>query len=210
MDKTLFIVFEGVDGSGKSTQIELLKSKFTECKLKVMVTREPSDGPIGMLIRNIMMNRMQADQSTMAALFLADRLDHIGNAVNGMKNRLLDGYNIICSRYYFSSYAFQSEYVPVDWVVESNSLCKSYLKPDLIFYLDVDPETCVQRLTRGRVEIEMYENIDKITKAHQGYLTAFDKYGRDENIKIIDGNNDVDKISDDIWQEVEKYLMVHQ
>ena len=210
MNRPLFIVIEGVDGSGKSTQIELLKFRFKELNLKVMDTREPSDGPVGMLIRNIMMNRMQADQSTLAALFLADRLDHINNPVNGMRNRLNNGFHIICSRYYFSSYAFQNEYVPIEWVVHCNSLCKSYLKPDMIIYLNVDPSTCIKRLNRGRVEIEMYENIEKINKAHEGFLEAFERYGQDENIRIIDGNKDVVQISEDIWQVVEKQLLIHQ
>src|SRR6185295_4626013 len=109
MKNSLFIVIEGVDGSGKSTQIELLKQKFIERGLKIMDTHEPSNGPVGMLIRNIMVGRIQTDQSTIASLFLADRLDHINNPINGMKKRLNEGYNIICSRYYFSSYAFQSE-----------------------------------------------------------------------------------------------------
>lgn len=210
MKRPLFIVIEGVDGSGKSTQIELLKFRFKELNLKVMDTREPSEGPVGMLIKNIMMNRMQADQSTLAALFLADRLDHINNPVNGMKNRLKSGFNIICSRYYFSSYAFQSEYVPVDWVVNCNSLCKSYLKPDLTIYLNVDPLACIKRLSSGRVETEMYENLEKIKKAHEGFLTAFEKYGQDENINIIDGNKNVEEISEDIWKVVEKHLLIHQ
>ena len=210
MNRPLFIVIEGVDGSGKSTQIEMLKARFKELDLKVMDTREPSEGPIGMLIKSIMMNRLQADQTTVAALFLADRLDHINNPVNGIKNRLKNGFNIICSRYYFSSYAFQSEYVPVEWVVNCNSLCKSYLKPDMIIYLSVDPATCIKRLNSGRVEIEMYENLEKIKKAHEGFLTAFEKYGQDENIEIIDGNKNVGEISDDIWQVVEKHLLIHQ
>lgn len=210
MNRPLFLVIEGVDGSGKSTQIELLRSRFRELNLKVMDTREPSEGPVGMLIKNIMMNRLQADQTTVAALFLADRLDHINNPVNGMKNRLKNGFNIICSRYYFSSYAFQSEYVPEEWVVYCNSICKSLLKPDMIIYLSVDPVTCFKRLNSGRVEVEMYENLDKIKKAHEAFLAAFEKYGQDENIRIMDGNKDVHEISDDIWRVVEKHLLIHQ
>ncbi len=204
--RPLFIVIEGADGSGKTTQIEILKKKFKDLQLKIMDTHEPSDGPVGMLIRNVMKERIQTDPSTVAALFIADRLDHINNPINGMKNRLKNGYNIICSRYYFSNFAFQSEFVPIDWLVHCNSLCKSYLKPDIIFYLSVDPVTCNNRLTNGRVDIEIYETLEKIIKTHREFLTAFEKYGQDENIHIIDGNKSIEDTSHQIWSVIENHL----
>ena len=204
--RPLFIVIEGADGSGKTTQIEILKKRFKDLRLKIMDTHEPSDGPVGMLIRNIMKDRIQTDPSTVAALFIADRLDHINNPINGMKNRLKEGYNIICSRYYFSNFAFQSEYVPIDWLVNCNSLCKSYLKPDIIFYLSVDPVACSNRLTNGRVDIEIYETLEKIIKTHREFLTSFEKYGQDENIHIIDGNKSIEDTSHQIWSVIENHL----
>ncbi|MEO8109369.1 MAG: dTMP kinase [Ginsengibacter sp.] len=205
MKDPIFIVIEGVDGSGKSTQIELLKHKFMESGLKIMDTHEPSNGPIGMLIRNIMIGRIQTDQSTIASLFLADRLDHINNPINGMKKRLSEGYNIISSRYYFSSYAFQSEYVPIEWIVNCNSLCKEYLKPDIIFYLNVDPVTCSTRLAKNRIGAEIYENLEKIIKANNEFLNAFEKYGKDENIFIIDGNQSIDAIQKNMWDNIASF-----
>lgn len=205
--RPLFIVFEGIDGSGKTTQIELLKQRFKNLKLPIVDTHEPSDGPIGMLIRNIMKERIQTDDATVASLFVADRLDHINNPINGMKRRLREGYNVICSRYYFSNYAFQSEYVPIDWLVSSNSLCKSYLKPDIIFYLSVDPIACSNRLTHGRVDMEIYEVLEKMIKAHREFLSVFDKFGKDENIYIIDGNTSIEQTSDQIWSKIESYIL---
>lgn len=206
IQRPLFIVIEGVDGSGKTTQIELLKKRFKEQQLKIMDTHEPSDGPVGMLIRNVMKERIQTDPSTVAALFVADRLDHINNPVNGMKKRMEEGYNIICSRYYFSNYAFQSEYVPIDWLVSCNSLCKEYLQPDLVFYLSVDPETCSKRIAAGRVDIEIYETLEKITRTHQEFLEVFDQYGKDENIHIIDGNRSIEETGRQIWDIVSGLL----
>ena len=202
----LFIVFEGLDGSGKTTQIKLLKEKFKSSGLKVTDTHEPTDGPVGMMIRNVMRRRIQMDQPTLAALFLADRLDHINNPMDGMKTRLEQGFNIICSRYYFSNYAFQSEFVPVDWLAECNSLCKNYLKPDLIFYLDVDPAVCNERINTGRVNVEIYENLEKLVKTHTQFLKAFEQYGKDENIHIIRGKKSIEDTHRDIWNITKKQI----
>ena len=204
--RPLFIVIEGIDGSGKTTQIELLKDNFKKRELKALDTHEPSDGPVGMLIQNIMKGRLQTDPSTLATLFTADRLDHINNPINGIKKRLKEGYNVICSRYYFSNYAFQSEYVPIKWLIDINSLCKSYIKPDIIFYLNVDPVECNKRITKGRVDIEMYENLEKLTKTHNAFLQHFEEYGHDENIHIIDGNQSLEEVSNQIWNISEKLL----
>jgi dTMP kinase len=195
----LFIVIEGIDGCGKTTQIELLKRKFKSNNRKVIDTHEPTDGPIGSLIRNIMKGRVQTDQSTIAALFAADRLDHINNPVNGMLKKRAEGFNIICSRYYFSNYAFQSEYVPIDWLVSMNSLSKNFIKADFTFYINVDPKICIERISTGRSEIEMYENYDKLNNTHQAFLSHFEHYGQDENIHIIDGHQSIEKIGDNIW-----------
>ena len=201
--KPLFIVIEGIDGCGKTTQIELLKTKFKSRDLKVIETAEPTDGPIGSLIRNIMKGRVQTDQSTIAALFAADRLDHINNPVNGMLKKREEGYNIICSRYYFSNYAFQSEYVPIEWLVSMNSLSKNYIKADFTFYINLDPKVCVERIAKGRSEIEMYENYDKLKSTHDAFLKHFKDHGVDENIHLIDGSQSIEAIGDEIWGIVE-------
>lgn len=201
--RPLFIVIEGIDGCGKSTQIELLKRRFQEEGAKALETHEPTDSPIGMIIRNIMKGRIQTDQATIGALFAADRLDHINNPVNGMEKRMDEGYNIIASRYYFSSYAFQSEFVPIDWLVNMNSLAKSYLKPDVIFYINLDPVICNQRISASRADIEMYENLDKLTKTHEAYLKCFKDYGQDENIHYLDGTRSIEELATDIWEVVE-------
>jgi dTMP kinase len=200
--KPLFIVVEGVDGSGKTTQINLLLERFKQIKHPAMDTFEPTDGPVGSLLRNVLKRRIQADQYTIAGLFLADRLDHINNPVNGMKKYMDEGYTVICSRYYFSTYAFQSEYISPEWLVNCNALPKSQFKPDLIIYLNVHPEDSMTRIEEGRVETELYETKEKLTKAHLAYLEAFEKYGEDENIHIIDGSQSIQSISDKIWDLV--------
>jgi dTMP kinase len=206
MQQPLFIVLEGVDGSGKSTQINLLKSRMQATGMQAVDTHEPTDNAIGKFIRSIMKGETTTDPATTAALFLADRLEHINNPQHGMKRQLAHGCHVICSRYYFSSYAFQSEFVPVEWVVQCNSLCKKQLQPDIIFYLNVDPQTCSERIAKGRDGIEIYETIEKINKAHHAFLAMFEKYGTDENIHIINGNDDSESISNAIWKIVSETM----
>ena len=88
MKKNLFIAFEGIDGSGKSTQVKMLAEKLISEGHKVYTTFEPTDSPIGSIIRNIMKGRMQADHKTIAGLFVADRLDHLLNEVNGIVKKM--------------------------------------------------------------------------------------------------------------------------
>ena len=101
--KGSFIVFEGIDGSGKTTQINLLKQKIEALNIKCLETREPSDGPIGVMIRQCLTGRMQMDEAALAALFAADRLDHINNGTNGLKNKLEDEICVISDRFVLSN-----------------------------------------------------------------------------------------------------------
>src|SRR5687767_4680396 len=108
MKKNLFLAFEGIDGSGKSTQVKKLAHKLAEEGHKVCTTCEPTTGPIGKMIRDIFNHRMEGDQRTIAALFAADRLEHLLNKQDGILKKLEEGYTVITDRYYFSSYAYHS------------------------------------------------------------------------------------------------------
>ena len=103
MKKNLFIALEGIDGSGKSTQMTRLAEKLTSSGHKVYTTFEPTDSPIGSVIKNIMKGRIDADHKTIAALFAADRLDHLLNGVNGIVKKMKEGFTVITDRFYFSS-----------------------------------------------------------------------------------------------------------
>lgn len=199
IEKPLFIVFEGIDGSGKTTQINLLKDKFEETQRKAAIESEPTNGEIGILIQKILKGGLEIDEPSISALFLADRLNHI-NKPNGLKQKLSQGFNVICSRYYFSNYAFQSENVPFQWLVDCNSLCKTYLKPDIIFYLDVDPLKCYERIIKRGKDIEIYENSKKLERTHRKYLQAFNHFANEENIFIINGDKKMEDINKKIWE----------
>ncbi|MCL1875906.1 MAG: dTMP kinase [Synergistaceae bacterium] len=199
--RELFIAFEGIDGSGKSTQIRRLAARLSSLGHECYETAEPTDGPVGLIIRQIMAHKIKADNRVIAGLFVADRLDHLTNEINGIANMVKNGITVLTDRYYLSSYAYQGVFVPMSWVIEANSLSAAILRPSLNIFIDVDPEIAARRV-KDRSHAELYETLDTLTKIRAQYFKAFDAVGREENIVIIDGNQSADKVEFDIWESI--------
>ncbi|HRI20772.1 MAG TPA: dTMP kinase [Panacibacter sp.] len=206
MNNNLFIALEGIDGSGKSTQAKKLTEKLTANGHKVYSTFEPTDSPIGSLIRNILKGRIKADDRTIAGLFVADRLDHLLNEVNGIVKKLDEGYTVITDRYYFSSYAYHGTHMDMDWVIAANAMSANILKPDINIFIDVPPETCMKRISENRNIVELYETLDNLKNVREKYFEAFEKLTARENIFITNGNRSYDEIAAEVWNEVERIL----
>lgn len=206
MNKGIFIAFEGIDGSGKSTQVKLLTNKLKENGYKVYSTFEPTDSPIGSIIRNVFNHRIIADNRTIAGLFVADRLDHLLNETNGILKKIEEGYIVITDRYYFSSYAYHGVHMPMDWVINSNSMSSDLLRPTINIYVDICPDESMSRITKDRSLIELYENKEYLKEVREKYFEAFEKLKEQENISIIDGNRKPEIISDEIWSQVKSLL----
>ncbi len=204
MSKNLFIALEGIDGSGKSTQVRLLADKLEAAGRKTYTTFEPTDSPIGSLIRDVFNHRMAAGHQVIAGLFVADRLDHLMNNTNGILKKLKEGFTVITDRYYFSSYAYQGAHMSLDWVIQANSLSADLLRPDLNIYIDISPEQGIERLNKGRISFELYETIENLGKVREKYLEAFKKLKSTENVFVTDGNRPAEAIAADIWNEVSR------
>ncbi len=202
MKRNFFIAFEGLDGSGKSTQIQPLADKLKLQGYKVYTTSEPTNNRIGLLIKDIFNHKMEADHRTIAALYAADRLEHLLNKTDGILKKLEEGYTVITDRYYFSSYAYHGTHMDMDWVIEINSLSAGLLRPDLNIFIDVPIDVCVKRLNQGRSLTELYENEENLNKVRKKYFEAFEKLSGKEKIFITDGNRPAELIAKDIWQEV--------
>ncbi|MBU3676228.1 MAG: dTMP kinase [Chitinophagaceae bacterium] len=188
IQRPLFIVLEGIDGSGKSTQARLLEDRLLALGLQCHRTFEPTDNKIGRLIRSVIRQEEKLNPETLAALFVADRLDHILDANYGMKAQLAQGRHVVCDRYYFSSYAYHSLDVPMQWVIQSNSLCAELLKPDIIFFIDVDPALSMQRIANNREQNDLFETQAQLEKIRANYLKAIALKKEDEHIVFINGN----------------------
>ena len=180
----MYIVFEGIDGAGKSTQIKLLKEWLEANGLEVETMVEPTDSEVGKLIRKILQRHDATTdriQKTLGLLFAADRML--------IMDKLSDDKKVILSdRSFISSLAYQE---PVEWIRELNKYAK---KPDLVLLLDLDVKTSVAR-TSGEDE---FENEEFLTNVKANYL----KIIKDFNHEIIDANNGINKVSSDIKKAV--------
>ncbi len=205
----VLIAFEGIDGSGKSTQIRLLAERLQQMGISFYTTMEPSDAPIGSMIRQILTGRMQADPKVIAALFTADRLDHLLNDVNGVVRKIENGTVVLMDRYYFSSYAYQSVELPMDWLIHANEPCKEILRPEINLFLDIEPKLAMERISKNRFQKELFEEQSRLEQVRQNYLEAFDKLHGEERVIVINGNQDPQAVADDIWMVVQEYVTVH-
>jgi len=201
-----FIVFEGIDGSGLSTQASLLKEYLGE---NALLTKEPTDGPIGMLIRTALKGRIKFDNTTISLLFAADRADHIKNIKQIQKTKKIK--NIICDRYYLSNYAYQSinNTTPINTKLEFLKKINSNApKPDLTIFIDVPAEVCIRRIKKNRFHIELYENtkiLDAVRKNYHAIIKE-QKEEEKENIEIVDGDRDIEEVRKDIIKIYKKFF----
>lgn len=204
--KGSFIAFEGIDGSGKSTQIKMLAEKLKDMGVNYYVTREPTDSPIGSLIHQIMTGRIKTDNKVIAALFAADRLDHLLNDTDGIVPKIEEGIAVITDRYYFSSYAYHSVDMPMDWVINANEQSSNILRPTATVFIDLNPDTAIERIKANRFHQELFEKKSRLIKVREKYLEAFERLKEEENVIIIDGSRDPDVIAKDIWERVNQYF----
>jgi len=184
---TRLIVLEGLDGAGTTTQGKRLVAHLQGAGRKVHLTREPSDGPIGRLIRELLTGHHAiADQairqSTFGLLFAADRLDHLQREV---EPQLAAGATVISDRWYHSSLAYQGTGADRDWIATLNARAR---RPDLTIFLEVRPEVAAQRrVAAGRVQ-ELFEDMRMQEEVDAGYRATLAELGaQGERIEIVDG-----------------------
>lgn len=196
-----FIVFEGIDGSGKSTQIAMLAKRLKESGEKVYVTAEPTFSASGGIIRDALSGAVKRSTCELAALFVWDRINHNINKANGINKMLEEGYTVISDRYYYSSLAYQGEATDYEWVKALNCSCPEIRKPDLCVFIDVSPEVAIERITSDRATTEIFEEVGKLTRIRDTFLRIFDDL-KDDNVAIINGDGTPDKVSDEVYESI--------
>lgn len=197
-----FIVFEGIDGSGKSTQLKILAERMREKGIACHETLEPTYGLVGGILHDILSKKIKADPKVTAGLFVTDRLDHLLNENDGVVKTLNEGITVLCDRYYFSSYAYQGSEVPLGWVIDANSLCADVLRADYTIFIDVSPEVAMERINQNREETELFENTEKLTAVRNAYLKAFEMMKDKENIIIINGDQSMEAVAKEVERAV--------
>lgn len=206
-----FIVIEGLDGAGTTTQANLLKQSVAKRGLPVHLTWEPTAGPIGSILRLILAGRVvnlprsgvasPPGEAILALLFAADRLDHLDNDIGP---RLIEGTHVVCDRYYLSSLAYQTlgDGLAIEWVRQLNARC---MRPDLTIFVDTAPDECLRRIHAQGRHLELYEELNKLEKVRQNYLRIVDILSREgENIRVVDGEQPVDEVAGHIAEIAER------
>ncbi len=193
-----FIVFEGLDGAGKSTQIEWLARRLREKGRRVYCTTEPTESVTGGLLRDALGGVSHRTAAEMAALFVLDRTFHNSNPVNGIQKMLNDGYDVICDRYYYSSMAYQGSETDPDWVRDMNLNCPEIMRPDICIFLDLTPQQSMARITGGRATKEIYENEERLTLVRDRFYAVFEELKGRENIHVVDAFRTIEEIHEEI------------
>lgn len=199
MERGRFIVFEGIDGAGKTTQIDLLEKRLRESGRRVYRTAEPTDSVTGGLLRDALSGVSKRTPCELAALFALDRIHHNVNPVNGIEKMLADGVDVICDRYYYSSLAYQGSEISGDWVWNMNLDCPEIRRPDLCIFLDLTPEESMARISRGRVTQEIYETRERLEAVRNRFLEVFDRLGTRDAVITVNAARSIEDIHADIW-----------
>ena len=194
-----FIVFEGLDGAGTTTQANLLAEKYNSLNIPYINSCEPTNGFIGKAIREVLSGDIKVASGTIAKLFVSDRHEHLYNPHNGILSRCMAGDFVISDRYLFSSLAYQSLDYGFDNVMELNS---TFPLPEHLFFLDVPAEICQQRLS-SRDLIEIYEDHTLQESILNNYHRSLELYADSRmNIHILDGTLDKYELGKIIWSKL--------
>ena len=193
-----FIVFEGIDGAGKTTQIELLTRRLQAEGRVVYRTAEPTESVTGGLLRDALGGISKRTPCEMAALFVLDRIFHNTNPINGIESLLEKGIDVICDRYYYSSLAYQGSETDENWVREMNLGCPEIRRPDVCIFLDLTPEQSMERIGRGRVTTEIYENVERLTSVRNQFFRVFESLSESDRVCVVNAARTVEEIHEEI------------
>ena len=202
--KNQFIVIEGLDGAGKTTQIRLLREALEEKGVRVHVSTEPTEYESGKALRRVLSGEEKKSVCEIATMFTLDRIAHNVHPTEGIEALLESGVDVICDRYYYSSLANQGSSTSYEWVKSLNLDCPEIRRPDICIFLDLTPEQSLERISKGRESVEIYENLETLTKVRNKFLSVINDLSSTDNIRIIDGYRAPDEVAKDIAEIVGK------
>lgn len=205
--KGIFIVFEGIDGAGKTTQVNLLAQNLASLGREVSLSAEPTTLATGKAIRRALSGEEKKSECEMAAMFVLDRIAHNINSEIGIRALTERGTDVISDRYYYSSLAYQGTATDYEWVKAMNINSPEIRRPDLCIYLDLLPEESLERISRGRESFEIYENLEKLTAVRAKFLSVVEDLRRDgESIYVVNAARAAEDIAKEIFEIVKKHI----
>ena len=196
---SLFITFEGADGCGKTTQIELLNKYLQEKGFKTLVTREPGAKGLGEKLREILLNYDgEVSPNCESFLFLADRAQHVDCVI---KPALKDGVIVLCDRHTDSTVAYQGygRQLDIEQIKKLNEIAVNGLKPDLTIVFDIDIETSMQRVGKTKDRMES-AGMDFFNRVRNGYLAIAKE--EPNRVKVINSEDTIERIHEKVVEEV--------
>jgi dTMP kinase len=204
--KGKFIVLEGIDGSGKTVQSQLLAQNLKNMGKKVFLTKNPTDGEIGNFIRRVLLGKIQIPLVSFQYLFSADRQAQQFEVIEHLKK----GEIVISDRYYWSSVAYgMADKEDVDYenaamieVIAQSvlSMYNRFLVPDTTFYLDVSVKTGLSRRHDSPKERELYENFDKMRRVEKGYKWLLQEFPKE--FTVVDAQKPIEKVQKEILKSL--------
>lgn len=190
-----FITFEGADGSGKTTQIEMIKKYLENQGKEVLLTREPGGSDLGNKIRDILLHYDgEVDSLAELLLYMADRAQHVKKVI---LPALLEGKTVLCDRYTDSSVSYQgyARGLDIERIMKLNNIATDGLEPDLTIVFDVETQTAIQRVGDIKDRLEQ-EGIEFHKKLRYGYLELAKKFP--ERIKVVDANLSIQEVFEQV------------
>jgi len=196
--KNLFIVFDGLDGSGKGEMIKRLEKYLVDKGSNVLATKEPTDGTYGKQIKEILKKEKDPKKGAerCLALFVKDRQEHLEKEIIPfLKNGV-----VVCDRYYYSTLAFQhTQGISMETLVLGNM---SFKTPDIAFLLDLPAEVALERVDKRGDAKEKFEQLEFMKELRENFLKLSDVL--DDNIKIIDASKSKEEVFEQIKKEIKK------
>src|ERR1019366_2258382 len=206
-----FVVLEGIDGPGTTTHVARLADRLRAHRVPVRATREPSDGPVGTLVRQVLTGRLVVPGgrapgwATMALLFAADRMDHVESDIEPF---IAEGGVVLSDRYDASSLAYQSvssgaeSKEAVEWI---RSLNRYVRRPDLTIVLDLPPELAAERRRQRGEAAQLYDQ-SEVQRALAEFYRDLAKHLPKDRIAVVDGSGPVDDVHARVWQTYQRSL----
>lgn len=195
----ILIALEGIDGSGTTTQRDLLGTYLRSKGYDILLTAEPSTGEIGQMIRRILRKQAPMTEPALALLFAADRLDHLNREIEPALER---DTLVLSDRYLLSSLAYQSLDLPMEWVQEINALARV---PDATFFLRVSPATAATRRAQRDIPDERFETRELQERIARAYEEALKQPAAGE-VRTIDGKGGIEAVADELRRLVDEHL----
>lgn len=204
--KGLFIALEGIDGSGKGTAIQGLKLEAEHSGYSFFLTKEPTDGAVGKIIREKLQGRSpRVTDSELQRLFVEDRFEHVRDVILPSINN----YDFtVCDRYWFSTLAYGIPKLTKEEIVNFHEeiFGGNFLKPNVVFLLDLPAEIALKRIQTNRTQVDHFEKMNKLQKIRQNYLDLANDSGLGKTI-TIDAQKPPAEIISQIWGTVNEILL---